>query len=104
MRKAYVVATLIAISTSSYVPAAHAGGGDVAAGLVGGLIGGAIIGGAIAHADGPPPPPPPPAAYYAPPPPPPETVYVEEPEPCHWAQERSWDGYAWRIRRVQVCN
>ncbi|MBA5845287.1 hypothetical protein H3291_31740, partial [Escherichia coli] len=24
--------------------------------------------------------------------------------PCYWQRERFWDGYGWRVRRVQVCN
>ncbi len=59
------------------------------AAVAGGLIGGAIVGGAIAATR---------PAYPAP-------VYVEEaPPPCHWGRERFWDGYAWRFRRVEVCN
>ena len=23
--------------------------------------------------------------------------------PCTWQRQRFWDGYGWRIRRVQVC-
>jgi hypothetical protein len=63
----------------------------VAAGVVGGLIGGAIVGGAIASSR---------PAYGGPAP-----VYVEEaPAPCRFVRERFWDGYAWRFRRVEVCN
>jgi hypothetical protein len=63
---------------------------NLGAAVAGGLIGGAIVGGAIAATR---------PAYPAP-------VYVEEapPPPCHWARERFWDGYAWRFRRVEVCN
>jgi len=67
--------------------------GQIAAGVVGGLIGGALLGGALAARPAPPPP-----AYYAP-----EPVYVDEPA-CRLVRERYWDGYDWRIRRVQVCN
>jgi hypothetical protein len=29
---------------------------------------------------------------------------VEEPiPPCYWRTQRSWDGYAWRVRRVRIC-
>jgi len=69
---------------------ARAGGGDVAAGLVGGLAAGAIIGAAVA---GP--------RYYAPPPP----VYVA-PAPCYWTRgEPVWDGYrgVWTYPAVRVC-
>ena len=59
------------------------------AAVAGGLIGGAIVGGAIAATR---------PAYPAP-------VYVEEaPPPCRFVRERFWDGYAWRFRRVEVCN
>ena len=32
-------------------------------------------------------------------------AYVAAPGPggCYWQRQRFWDGYAWRIRRVQVC-
>ena len=30
-------------------------------------------------------------------------VYVEEPA-CRLVRERWWDGYGWRVRRVQVCD
>jgi hypothetical protein len=23
--------------------------------------------------------------------------------PCYWRNERFWDGYAWRMRRVRIC-
>jgi hypothetical protein len=26
------------------------------------------------------------------------------PPPCRFVRERFWDGYAWRFRRVEVCN
>jgi hypothetical protein len=32
---------------------------------------------------------------------PPGPVYVEEPA-CRLVRERFWDGYGWRVRRVQV--
>jgi MFS family permease len=73
-------------------------GGAVAAGIIGGLAAGAIIGGAIANSY------PPPPVYYAPAPaygPPP--AYYAEPA-CHVERQRVWDGYAWRVRRVEVCD
>ncbi len=67
-------------------------GGAVAAGVVGGLAAGAIIAGAAAP------------YYYAPPPP---VYYAPAPvyygPPCRWVKQRWWDGYGWRVRRVQVC-
>lgn len=78
-------------------PQARADGGDIAAGVVGGLIGGALLGGAIAQRP----------AYgygYAPAP-----VYVAPPPayygpPCRWERQRFWDGYGWRMRRIEVCD
>ena len=67
----------------------------VAAGVAAGLIGGAIVGGAIASQNG----------YYGPgyyggP------AYVAGPGygGCYWQRQRFWDGYGWRVRRVQVCD
>ena len=91
----------IAIATFCDVSASRAGGGDVAAGLLGGFAAGAIVGAATAprpYYYGPPP------AYVAPPP-----VYVE-PGPayvpaCYWTRgEPVWNGYAWVRSRVQVCD
>ncbi len=73
----------------------------VGAGVVGGLALGAIIGSSIANSQ------PryvepapayvePPRAYYAP-------EYAEGPV-CHIERQRFWDGYAWRHRRVEVCD
>ena len=90
---AFVAVATIAGALVTAVPAAqaqyyhHHGGGG--AGLAAGLIGGAIIGGAIAASR---------PAYAAPAP-----VYVEEPA-CRLVRERFWDGYGWRVRRVEVCN
>jgi hypothetical protein len=83
-------ATLVAAALAVPAPAEARNGGAVAAGVLGGLAAGAIIGGAAAGA--------PPPAYYAPGP-----GYVAGP-PCYWHRERFWDGYGWRIRRVQVCD
>ena len=90
---------VLAIATFSDMSASQAGGGDVAAGLLGGLAAGAIIGAATApRYYGPPP------AYYAPPP-----VYVE-PAPayapaCYWTRgEPVWNGVASVRPRVQVCD
>jgi len=84
-----VVATL-ALSGVATTPV-RAGGGDVAAGIIGGLAAGTIIGAAVA---GP--------RYYAPPPPPP--MYVAP--ACYWTRgEPVWDGYrgVWTYPPVRVC-
>lgn len=88
------VSAILAIATLAgslvtAIPAAQADGGRIAAGVAGGLIGGALLGGAIASQR--------PAYGYGPAP-----VYVEEPQ-CRIVRERYWDGYGWRVRRVEVC-
>jgi hypothetical protein len=70
--------------------------------VVGGLLGGAIIGGAIASQNG----------YYGPGYAPAPgyygggPAYVADPGygGCYLQRQRFWDGYAWRVRRVQVCD
>lgn len=99
MRKLFI-ALVAAVTIAGSVVAisgradAHWRGGAVAAGVVGGLAAGAIIAGAAAPYYYAPPPPPP--AYYAPAP-----VYYGP--ACRWVKQRWWDGYGWRVRRVQVC-
>jgi hypothetical protein len=87
---ALLAVATIAGSLVSVTPTAKAENGQIAAGVAGGLIGGALLGGAIAASR--------PAPVYAPAP-----VYVEEPA-CRLVRERFWDGYGWRMRRVQVCD
>ena len=92
MRKLFIALVAVATIAGSVVAVpgkadAYWRGGAVAAGVVGGLAAGAIIAGAAAP------------YYYAPPPPPP--VYYGP--ACRWVKQRWWDGYAWRVRRVQVC-
>lgn len=94
-----VVTAILAVATVAgslavAVPAANAGdrGGAVAAGIGLGILGGAIAGAAIANSA------PAPVYGYGPGP-----VYVEEPA-CRLVRERFWDGYGWRVRRVQVCD
>jgi hypothetical protein len=87
---AVLAMAMIAGSLVTTMPAAQADGGRIAAGVAGGLIGGALLGGAIANSR--------PAYGYAPGP-----VYVEEPA-CRLVRERFWDGYGWRVRRIQVCD
>ena len=73
-------------------PAKADDGGAIAAGVIGGLAAGAIIGSAAAR-----------GPYYGPGP-----VYYG-PGPayyggCYWTQERFWDGWGWRVRRIRICN
>ena len=88
---ALLAAATVAGSMVSVTPPAQARDGQIAAGVAGGLIGGALLGGAIAASR--------PAPVYGAPAP----VYVEEPA-CRLVRERFWDGYGWRMRRVQVCD
>ncbi|XIA64676.1 hypothetical protein ACFIOY_38770 [Bradyrhizobium sp. TZ2] len=83
---AFVAVATIAGSLAATPANAQRG---VAAGVAAGLIGGAIIGGAIASSR---------PAYGGP-------VYVEDAPPaCRLVRERFWDGYEWRVRRVEVCH
>src|ERR1041384_6773600 len=93
---AVAAALLLAGSVTAFAPTASAENGRIAAGVAGGLIGGMLLGGAIANANQPPPPPPP--GYYRAPP----AYYVDEPV-CQVVPQQYWDGYMWRVRRVQVC-
>jgi hypothetical protein len=90
----FAVALVIGSAVAT-VPEAKAEGGQIAAGVVGGLLGGALLGSALA---GPRVYVAPPPAYYAPAP-----VYVDEPE-CRLVRQQYWDGFGYRIRRVQVCD
>ncbi len=87
---AAIVAVATVAGSLTATPASAQRG--VGVGLAAGLIGGAIIGGAIASSR---------PAYAGPAP-----VYVEEaPYPaCRMVRERFWDGYAWRFRRMEVCD
>ena len=97
MRKALIVTAMAALLAAASTPTpAQAGGGRVAAGVIGGLAVGTMLGAAIAA----------PRPYYGPPP-----VYVEGapgPAPaCYWTRGQPvWDPYigAWRRPRVQVCD
>jgi len=82
-----VAATLVLAAVATPQPA-EARGGALAAGIIGGLAAGAIIGSAANGYYGP--------GYYAPAP-----VYYRG--GCYWQRERFWDGWGWRVRRVQVC-
>jgi hypothetical protein len=87
---AAAVAASLQYANAATTPA-HAGGGDVAAGLVGGLAAGTIIGAAVAD-----------PRYNAPPPP----VYIGPGPSCYWTRAQPvWDGYrgVWVYPSVQVC-
>jgi hypothetical protein len=101
--------TFIALAAAALVAAAlpssaqaHCNGCGVAAGVVGGLAAGAIVGSAIANSG-------PryvePAPVYAAPPPgyaePPE--YADRPV-CHIERRQVWDGYGYRMQRMEVCD
>jgi hypothetical protein len=90
--------TAFSMSALAAATPARAGGGDVAAGLIGGFAAGAIVGSALA---------PRPAPVYVAPAPvyvAPAPVYVVEPQ-CYWTRGRPmWDGYRWVRPRVQVCD
>ena len=80
-----------ALAGSLSVTPAYAWRGGWGPGVAAGLIGGAIVGGAIAASR-------PYPYYYGP-------GYVDGPPPgCYWQRQRYWDGYAWNVRPVQVCN
>ena len=88
---AAIAAASLAFASATSTPV-YAGGGDVAAGVIGGLAAGTIIGAAVA---GP--------RYYAPPP-----LYVgPAPVPyCYWTRgEPVWDAYqgVWTYPPVRVC-
>jgi hypothetical protein len=89
---AVATAATLAVTALAAPAPAEARGGRVAAGVGLGLLGGAIAGAAIANSGG----------YYGP-----GYGYYGGPvyagAPCYWQRQRFWDGYGWRIRRVQVC-
>ena len=91
------LATVATLATTAVaVPQSAEARGGFGFGLVGGLAAGALIGGALA------------APYYYGP-------YGYYPRPyyygagyypgpgCYIQRQRYWDGYVWRVRRVQVC-
>jgi hypothetical protein len=91
---------VIAVATACGADTSRAGGGDVAAGIIGGFAAGAIVGAATAPRPyyGPAP------VYVAPPPPPPAYVEPGPPPACYWTRgEPVWNGYAWVRPRMQVC-
>jgi len=91
---AVAAAAVLGLSAVAAPQPAQAHSGALAAGIIGGLAAGAIIG---AAASGP--------YYYGPGP-----GYYYGPAPayygphCYWAHRRFWDGWAWRVRPVRVCD
>lgn len=93
----FATAAALCAAVAFPVPS-YAGGGDVAAGIIGGLAVGAIIGSAAASQ---------PRPYYAPAPVymEPAPVYMAPPPRCYWTRgEAFWDGYRWVRPRMQVCD
>lgn len=88
------------IATATTANAQHHHRGPGVAPFIGGLAAGAIIGGAIASSR-------PayayPPGYYAPGYAPGPVEYYDEPV-CTIQQQQFWDGFAWRVRNVRVCN
>ena len=98
-----IIALAAAVTLAAALPSsaqAHCSGCGVPAGVVGGLAAGAIVGSAIAgsrpvYVE-------PAPVYVAPPPVYAEPVY--DGPVCHTERQQVWDGYAYRTRRVQVCD
>jgi hypothetical protein len=89
--KRFLLVTIAAtsVAASAATTPVRAGGGDVAAGVIGGLAAGTIIGAAVTA-----------PRYYAPP------VYVAPSPYCYWTRgEPVWDGYrgVWTYPAVRVC-
>jgi hypothetical protein len=98
MKKAFIALVAAATLAGSVIALsgeaeASKSGRALTYGILGGVAAGALIAGSANAA------PPPPPAYYAPAP----TYYYDAP-PCRVVRERFWDGYAWRSRRVEVCD
>ena len=90
---ALAAAATLGIAAIATPQPAEARGGAIAAEIIGGLAVGALIGSAAAH-----------GPYYGP-------GYYYGPAPvyyggggCYWTQQRFWDGWGWRFRRVRVCD
>ena len=85
-----VTAAALALTSVAAPQPAEARGGRIAAGVIGGLAAGALIGGALAAPRyyGP-------YGYYG-------SAYYPGPG-CYWQRQRYWDGFAWRVRPVQIC-
>ncbi len=98
---AVATAATLAMTAVAAPSPAEARGGRIAAGIIGGLAGAAILGGIASggygygpgygYGYGP-------GYGYAP------AYYGGYGGGCYLQRERFWDGYGWRVRRVQVCN
>jgi hypothetical protein len=92
MKKTFAALVAVAAIAGSFASTPASAQRGLGAAVAGGIIGGAIVGGAIASSR---------PAYGGP-------VYVEGPPPpppgCYWTRQRYWDGYAWNVRPIQVCN
>jgi hypothetical protein len=101
MKKSLLALAAVATLAVSMASPAYAWRGGWGPGIGLGILGGAIIGGAIASSNpyyygpgyGP-------GYYYGPGYP----AYAGGPYgPCYWQRQRFWDGYAWRVRSIRVC-
>jgi hypothetical protein len=90
MKKTFAALVAVATIAGSLAATPASAQRGVGVGIAAGLLGGAIIGGAIASSR---------PAYAAPAP-----VYVDDYPACRLVRERFWDGYGWRVRRVEVCD
>ncbi|MDP1584552.1 MAG: hypothetical protein Q8M18_14125 [Bradyrhizobium sp.] len=90
MKKTFAAFAAVATIAGSLAATPASAQRGVGVGIAAGLLGGAIIGGAIASSR---------PAYAAPAP-----VYVDDYPACRLVRERFWDGYGWRVRRVEVCD
>ncbi|MFH1343266.1 MAG: hypothetical protein ABIL01_18970 [Pseudomonadota bacterium] len=90
MKKTFAALVAVATIAGSLAATPASAQRGVGVGIAAGLLGGAIIGGAIASSR---------PAYAAPAP-----VYVDDYPACRLVRERFWDGYGWRMRRVEVCD
>ena len=91
-------AATLAIAAAAAPTTANADNGRITAGVIGGLAAGAVIGSALSqphyYYGGP-------YAYYDNGP----YAYATVPGPsCVIHREQFWDGFAWRVRRVRVCD
>jgi hypothetical protein len=81
---------------------AHCRGCGIAAGVVAGAIIGSAIAGPPAYV-GPPIYDQAPADYVPPPAGDPDSPEYIDPASCHMESQQVWDGYRYRLRRMQIC-